>query len=161
MSCRCITPFSLLNAYNGPIGRCGVAAASCFKSTEGHLGSCWPTMGPGKEACPVPVFAPGTQLNSDPLPWHLPFPPFSSSPASTQQLEPRRFSSGVSGCPSPRVAARPREPAGRPPSPPNAMRIFSIFWKGFCGAQQELTLLETYTRARGAGSCGREDERQR
>lgn len=30
-------------------------------------------------------------------------------------------------------------------SPFNAMHIFNIFWKGYCGAQQELTLLETYT----------------
>lgn len=161
MSCRCITPFSLLNAYNGPIGRCGVAAASCFKSTEGHLGSCWPTTGPGKEACPVPVFAPGTQLNSDPLPWHFPFPPLSFEPC----LDPAaRTSPLLIGCfwlPLALGGSRSPQPAGRPPSPPNAMRIFSIFWKGFCGAQQELTLLETYTSARGAGSWGREDERQR
>lgn len=36
-------------------------------------------------------------------------------------------------------------------SPFNAMHIFSIFWKGYCGAQQELTLLETYTLCKESG----------
>lgn len=131
MSCRCITPFSLLNAYNGPIGRCGVAAASCFKSTEIHWGSCWPTAGAGKAACPMPAFAPGTQLNSDPLPRHLPFPLLSVEPCLDPQLEPHLSFSGVSGCPSPRVAAGPRVPrASWPPSLAPLMRCAFLAFSG-------------------------------
>lgn len=37
MSCRCITPFSLLNAYTGPVGRSGVPMVSWFKNAKGYL----------------------------------------------------------------------------------------------------------------------------
>ena len=62
MSCRCITPFSLLNAYTGPTGRSGVPTVSWFKNAKGYLWWCAAPVLPltqlmqGNEARSKPAF---------------------------------------------------------------------------------------------------------
>lgn len=100
MSCRCITPFSLLNAYTELIGRSSVSIVSLFKHGKGYRWWSCPTTNTGNEACsraallhdmkisprPSKPHAPA-QMNSDLHQWQLPQPSLFFDPFLDQAVQ--------------------------------------------------------------------------
>lgn len=173
MSCRCITLFSLLNAYTGPIGRSGVPTVSWFKNAkdcfqwraapvlsliQGNEAPSKPPLPRGMQILMLALhptcsytdkfrFTPVAVAVSVSSLWTLPRPGSSTLTASVL---------GFSCCPAWHnpfaLGGNATLRAGLAASqlahlhaPFNAMHIFNMFWKGYCGAEQELALLETYT----------------
>lgn len=165
MSCRCITPFSLLNAYTELIGRSSVSIVSLFKHGKGYrwLVVCvLPWIQGMKPTLELPLLH-GMQILTQALQTTCSYTEksrFTSVTAATAisflwalldqaaQHYLVVFWDFLSAlltllmlCP----AVLPASPVPHLHSPFNAMHIFNVFWKGNWGAQQELTLLETYT----------------
>lgn len=164
MSCRCITPFSLLNAYTGLTGRSDVSTVSRFKNEKGCLWWC---------AAPVLSLIP-TYSYSDKLRFTLMAVALS---ISFLEALPRpgssTFAASVLGFPCCPAWCGPLALAGTP-----SLCLQRVSWLIGLHLLMQCTFLtfsgkaivepsrnsyywKPIRHARRAASCGREDERQR